>query len=754
MPLVIQWTGGEFLLDETNTAIVGRSDSVEITIKHQKISRHHLVFSFENGDWTARDLDTPNGSFLDAKRITENVLPKSASIILGGPVGPTLSVSVLERLRPQDVTAAASNGARQKAQVRRGRFNLSGRVRIGRDPSNDLVLDDLDVSRFHCEITTTDGQNHEIVDLGSGNGTFVEGAKIKRRRLSVGQIISIGSHSFTYSGGSLENSATESGPSLVVDGVSVTIGNARLLSDVSFELRPSSLTGVIGPSGAGKSTLLSVLTGELAPTSGVITFGGRDLIQNFEELRSRLGFVPQSDLLHTNLTVRSALRFGADLRFSPDVTPAEKAQRVESVMSDLGLSKRADLRIDKLSGGQRKRTSVALELLTEPMVLMLDEPTSGLDPGLDRQVMKLLRTLADEGRTVLVVTHSTANLDLCDDVLVMAPGGEVAYFGSPLTVLNALEASDWSEAFDSITERGTTGNKKRQVDPRAQSHHELPRPNRRQPWAYQLLVLIRRYWAVIFADKPYLTFLLALPVVLALVGFVVGDEQGLGEGDGIFGLNLQARSVLLIVVLAATFMGAASSIQELVKERQIFLRERSTGLSPTAYVASKIVVLGTLVIAQSVFFTLFTFAGRPMPERGLVYESSTFEIVLVVSLLALIGMLLGLLVSNFARTSEIALPALVVITMLQVVFSGAVPLRYESLAQTLGLVNPAYWAMNSMAATSDLNALLGYGSDDEVWTWVSTLTNWTTSTGTLAGFAILLCIAVIALGSTKPSTQS
>jgi ABC-type multidrug transport system ATPase subunit/pSer/pThr/pTyr-binding forkhead associated (FHA) protein len=750
MPLIIQWTGGELLLDETKTAIVGRSDSVEITIKHQKISRHHLVFSFENGDWTARDLDTPNGSFLNAKRITEQVLPKSASITLGGPVGPTLSVSVLERLRPQEVTAAVASGARQKAQVRGGRFNLSGRVRIGRDSSNDLVLDDLDVSRFHCEITTNDGQTHEIVDLGSGNGTFVEGAKIKRRRLKVGDVVSIGGHTFTYSGGSLENSATESGPSLVIDGVSVHIGNARLLSDVSFELRPSSLTGVIGPSGAGKSTLLSVLTGELAPTSGVITFGGRDLIQNFEELRSRLGFVPQSDLLHTNLTVRSALRFGADLRFSPDVTPGEKAQRVESVMSDLGLSKRADLRIDKLSGGQRKRTSVALELLTEPMVLMLDEPTSGLDPGLDRQVMQLLRTLADEGRTVLVVTHSTANLDLCDDVLVMAPGGEVAYFGSPLTVLNALESRDWSEAFDSISERGTTGTKKRQVDPRAQNHHELPRPNRRQPWAYQLLVLIRRYRAVIFADKPYLTFLLALPVVLALVGYIVGDELGLGEGEeSDFGLNLQARSVLLIVILAAAFMGAASSIQELVKERSIFHRERSTGLSASAYITSKILVLGALVVAQSVFFTLFTLLGRPMPDRGLVFESSTLELVMTVALLAFTGVLLGLLVSNFAKTPEIALPALVVITMLQVVLSGAVPLRFDALAETLGTVNPAYWAMNAMGATVDLNALMGYSGSDEVLGWEATVSNWNFSLGVMAFYAFVLTALVLVLGQTK-----
>ena len=752
MPLVIRWSSGEILVDESDTVIVGRADSVEITIKHQKLSRHHLLFSFENESWTAKDLDTPNGTFLDDKRIIEAEVTDGTSLVLGGLLGPILSLSVLKKLRNTTVKDGELPGPGAGIKLSRRRHNLSARVRIGRDSANDLVVGDLEASRFHCEITTADGQNHEVVDLGSANGTYVNGVRVKRRRLSVGDLVTVGGETFTYTGGALEDAASEGGPSLIIDGVSVVIGDSKLLSDVSFELKPSSLTAVIGPSGAGKSTLLSVLTGETPPSAGTVSFAGRDLLQNFDELRSRLGFVPQSDLLHTNLTVRSALRFGADLRFPRDVSPAEKAQRVEKVMSDLGLSKRADLRIDRLSGGQRKRTSVALELLTEPLVLLLDEPTSGLDPGLDRQVMNLLRKLADEGRTVLVVTHSTANLDVCDDVVVMAPGGEVAYFGSPLTVLNALEANDWSEAFDNIGQPGTSGTKRRQAETRTREVQDIPQPSRSQPWAYQLLVLIRRYWAVILADKPYLTFLAALPVVLALVGFIVGDELGLGEGhDADFGLNLQARSVLLIVILAAAFMGSASSIQELVKERDIFQRERSTGLSASAYVTSKIVVLGTLVVGQSIFFTLFTILGRPVTDRGLVFESSVLELVTTVALLSFVGVLLGLLVSNFAKTSEIALPALVVITMLQVVLSGAVPLRFDSLAESLGLVNPAYWAMNSLSATIDLNALMGHSGADVVIGWEATVTNWTYSMGVLGFFAVLLTAAVLVLGSMKKS---
>jgi ABC transport system ATP-binding/permease protein len=157
-------------------------------------------------------------------------------------------------------------------------------------------------------------------------------------------------------------------------------------------------------------------------------------------------------LLHTNLTTKKALEYGAALRFPVDTSPEEREKRVEEVLKLLELTERADLRIDKLSGGQRKRTSVALELLTEPALLFLDEPTSGLDPGLDRSVMKMLRNLADDGRTVVVVTHSVANLDVCDDVIIMAPGGHLAYFGSPQTVFTQFKANDWAGVFDELGE--------------------------------------------------------------------------------------------------------------------------------------------------------------------------------------------------------------------------------------------------------------------------------------------------------------
>ncbi|MEE2035596.1 ABC transporter ATP-binding protein, partial [Rhodococcus chondri] len=182
-------------------------------------------------------------------------------------------------------------------------------------------------------------------------------------------------------------------------GVALTIDNGkRLLDDVTFAASPGSLTAVIGPSGAGKSTIAKVVSGTTAPSDGVVEFDGRSVHSDYQSLRSRIGLVPQDDVLHRQLTVRQALGYAAELRLPPDTDRADRDEVIEHVLSELHLTAHADTRVDRLSGGQRKRASVALELLTGPSLLILDEPTSGLDPALDRQIMTTLRRLADLGR--------------------------------------------------------------------------------------------------------------------------------------------------------------------------------------------------------------------------------------------------------------------------------------------------------------------------------------------------------------------
>lgn len=329
-------------------------------------------------------------------------------------------------------------------------------VRIGRGPDNDLVVDDLIVSRNHAELQARPDGTYEIVDLGSHNGTFLNGQPVERALITPGDIVGIGHSAFCLVGDQLQEYVDSGEVSLDVQDLTVEVDKGRktLLDQVSFPVGEKCLLAVVGPSGAGKSTLLNALTGQRPADHGTVLYDGRDLYRDYAELRQRIGLVPQDDILHAQLTVRRALTYAAELRFPQDTAKEERLARVDEVIGELGLGQRADQPIHSLSGGQRKRVSVALELLTKPSLLFLDEPTSGLDPGMDRSVMHMLRGLADDGRTVIVVTHSVLSLDVCDRLLVLAPGGKVAYYGPPDDTLAFFGYRQWPEAFEAF-ERDT-----------------------------------------------------------------------------------------------------------------------------------------------------------------------------------------------------------------------------------------------------------------------------------------------------------
>ena len=294
----------------------------------------------------------------------------------------------------------------------------------------------------------------EIRDT-SINGTFVNGTRVGSAILGEGDVVTIGNVDLVVSGGtagprSETEAATRTG-GLEVRGVQYVVDNGKqLLDDISLTARPGTLTAVIGGSGAGKSTLARLIAGYTTPSSGSVTFEGHDIHAEYASLRSRIGMVPQDDVVHRQLTVNQALGYAAELRLPPDTSKADRAKVVTQVLKELDLTKHADTRVDKLSGGQRKRASVALELLTGPSLLILDEPTSGLDPALDHQVMTMLRQLADAGRVVIVVTHMLSYLDICDQLLLVAPGGKTAYCGPPDRIGDAMGTTNWAKIFSQV----------------------------------------------------------------------------------------------------------------------------------------------------------------------------------------------------------------------------------------------------------------------------------------------------------------
>jgi len=759
MPLVIDWPGGTLLLKEGDSALVGRDANVDVLIQNNRISRHHLRITYGESGWSAEDLGSSNGSFIEGEPIQQHSLEGNLEICLGSREGPKLMISVVETGNTQEFDVESTTFTKREdlqavnttAIPINKRISLKPRTRIGRDQGNDVVFDDdLMVSRFHAEVVGNSSSGFDVIDLKSANGTFVNGKPIKRATLKVGDLLTIGSTVMTYARGSLEPLDNEGGFSFTARGIGLVIGGKRLLSKVSFDLKPKSLTAVVGPSGSGKSTLLSVLSGQRMPTNGSVEFAGRNLHASYEELRNRIGLVPQADLLHTNLKTQRALEYGAALRLPRDTTPFERSHRVETVMEDLGLTKRADLRIDKLSGGQRKRASVALELITDPELLFLDEPTSGLDPGLDRQVMKMLRALADSGRTVLIVTHSTANLDVCDDIVVMAAGGHLAYFGSPYSVMDTFKAKDWADVFERLEEEdfSSRGDTTEQTAAAFSAKPTEFAQRRQQGWLYQFSQLAKRNTEVIASDKPFVGLTVALPFILGLVAQLTGSDLGIGPGEeGDFFLNPEARSTLLIVILSAVFMGSATAVQELVKERVIYERERSTGLSPSAYLLSKFLVLAAISGLQGTVFTVIALAGRPLPENALLEAGSFIPMLSTVVLLSILAVAIGLSLSSFANSTEVTMPFLVVATMAQVVFSGAVPLVSMTILDFAKWLNPSYWAMSSLGSLTNLNELSGLDSDNEIPEWAFEAENF--NNGLFGVLLFMVGFLALTLGSLR-----
>ncbi|POX38421.1 ABC transporter ATP-binding protein [Streptomyces sp. Ru73] len=637
--------------------------------------------------------------------------------------------------QPPAQGAAAPQPAGDRSPTTFHQLDLGRVMRIGRALENELVVSDLQVSRHHAEFRATPDGRFEIHDLGSHNGTYVNGQPVPKggsALIGPNDTVGVGHSTFRLVGDRLEEFVDTGEVSFSARHLTVTVdGGKQILRDVSFGVPEKSLIAVIGPSGSGKSTLLKALTGYRPANQGDVLYDNRNLYKQFAELRQRIGLVPQDDILHKELTVQKALRYAAKLRFPGDTAEAEREARIDEVLHELKLHVHKEKKVSSLSGGQRKRVSVALELLTKPSLIFLDEPTSGLDPGMDRDVMKLLRDLADDGRTVLVVTHSVAELALCDKLLVMAPGGGVAYFGPPEEALNFFQYESWADVFSAFENyrdydwmgrwRGSPHYQMYAADIDAvapQSVNVQPPPARMQKsqsWGSQLWTLMRRYVSVIASDRGFLGLMLILPAVLGVVSMLIPSDYGLGYGPlNRARTNRDATTILLILTVGMCFSGAANSVRELIKERVIYERERATGLSRSAYLMSKVLVLGVVTAVQGVIIAVIGFSTRNMPAEGLIVKDlPAVEMTVAIIALGFTSMMFGLMISALVKTAEKTMPLLVMFAIVQVVFTGVLFQLYNTpgVAQISWLM-PSRWAVAALGATADLNTLLPWDKTD------------------------------------------
>jgi ABC transport system ATP-binding/permease protein len=602
-----------------------------------------------------------------------------------------------------------------------------GSTTIGRATDNDIVIPDVLASRHHASLVPTP-QGVEIQDAGSINGTFVNGSRVKEALLHDGDVVTIGNVDLVFAGGTLvkrseTEAATRTG-GLEVRGVTLTIEQGRtLLDNISFAARPGTLTAVIGPSGAGKSTLAKVVVGATQPTKGSVAFEGHNIHAEYASLRSRIGMVPQDDVVHSQLTVNQALGYAAELRLPPDTTKDDRRQVIAQVLEELELTQHAEKRVDKLSGGQRKRASVAMELLTGPSLLILDEPTSGLDPALDRQVMTMLRQLADAGRVVVVVTHSLTYLDVCDQVLLLAPGGKTAFCGPPGEIGRTMGTTNWADIFTKVGADPDAVHLRfleRAAPPPAPAEEEKPsdlgKPVQTSLWR-QFSTIARRQVRLIVSDRGYFIFLALLPFIMGSLSLAVPGHVGLGQvqtmqtptglvatGDA----PNEPGQILVLLNVGAIFMGTALTIRALIGERAIFLREQAVGLSTSAYLLAKVCVFTLFAVMQSAIVVAITVLGKGAPTQGAVMlTSASLELFVDVAFTCVAAAMVGLALSALAKSNEQIMPLLVVAIMSQLVFSGGmIPVTGRIGLDQMSWFTPARWGFAGSASTVDLIKLV------------------------------------------------
>jgi ABC-type multidrug transport system ATPase subunit len=794
-PLLVSTVRNTHRLDSGQEYRIGRDDRADIPLADARVSWEHAVIRAEGPVWVLEDRGSRNGTFLGSERITRLEITKPCVVHFGHPEdGPVLRFELAAPGRPQapgpdrgfepgpmDTTFMPGVLRDPTSRVR-----IQSKVmKIGRRPDNDIVVHDLGVSKQHAELRTSPTGRFQIIDLGSHNGTFVNGTRVNQAELQDNDIIAIGHATFRVDGHELIEYLDDGRATFEAHELKVVVhdgGKDKVLLDaITFPLAERSMMAVIGPAGAGKSTLLNALTGKRPATTGSVFYDYRDLYDNYDELRQRIGLVPQESVTHDQLTAKTALGYQAELRFPPDTGAEERNQRVGEVLDELSMTKHAETRIDRLSGGQKKRVNIGMELLTKPSLLFLDEPTSPLDPHLKRDMFTQMRKMADKGavtgQSVIVITHDVESklIDQCDRLIVLQPGGKMAYFGPPNEGLKYFNAGDWADVFQRFadeSERDFAAEyraspdfvkyvatpisvRQRRLDAGRPEGEEAARPKQRSSLS-QVFTMARRYRRVMQADRVFIATTILMPVLLGALVRATPTHFGLVNSTPVGGLNVNAIQMVMILVMSSVLAGTALSIREFIKERDIYERERMAGLSASAYLFSKVIVLSLIAVMQSALVTLVGLAGQKVPPSGVVIPGTALiEIFVALAVLSVTSMMIGLAISTLVTKGDQTMPILVGVTMVQVALSGGL----FPLTGTLGdmaAIAPARWGLGAVASTINLNVIqssISQGPNgqkpDALWT--HNAAHWLTGIGAMILLGIIwLVIARIRLSTIGP----
>jgi ABC-type multidrug transport system ATPase subunit/pSer/pThr/pTyr-binding forkhead associated (FHA) protein len=676
---------------------IGAAPDCDIVLNQPQVSGHHARLSRAGNSFMLEDLGSTNGTFIDGTRVRQSAVTPATRIGLGSYLT-SLDV-LLDALSRRGVPTAAVAGVSVRAEV----IKVGARMlTIGRDAGCDVCIAEPAVSGRHARVFRNCGRII-IEDIGSANGTFVRGERISWWVVRPDDVVQIGSRTYRFERDGTAVAPQVAGARLDLRGVCVDVRDQatnqtlRIIREVSFTALPGEIVGIMGRSGSGKTTLLRVLAGVAAPSQGEVLLDATSLHDGSGAIDSALaplvGFAPQDDIVHELLTVEDAVRYSARLRCPAGVNDAEIERRVTKAIDDVGLADKRRTRIGSataksLSGGQRKRVSIAMELVTDPPLVLLDEPTSGLSSRDAAELMALLRRLADEGRTVVLTIHQPSYpMFVQMDQVVILEEGQLAYFGpSGVDVFEFFDVRERQAGavFDRLAET-----EERRLQPawperyRASPLHERTvvaragtlegfraparPPHRPRGMLSTLVVLVQRGLTMKVRDRFFWVVAVAVPLLASLlIRLVVGAQR---DDTGPIEAGV-AHTCLLVMTIMVCFFGALSSSLEIVYERAVFARERRSGLGVIPYVASKaLMFLIPAVLHPAVSLSVFTIGWGQV----LTGHFAGYTLVLVPAFFA--AACAGLLLSALMRSPEGVVGLAVAYSIVQTVFAGFAPLH-------------------------------------------------------------------------------
>ena len=705
---------------------LGRADGNDIQISSPIVSRQHARLERTPDGYTITTLpQASNPIFFEGRPLPGARQLQHGDVFRFGSQDPGTIVTL---------RYAAPVAARAAAIVPI-KFDDRNVLQLGRDPSNDIRLDAPQISRFHTQIERV-GTRIRVRDLRSSNGTFVNGQRIEGEVwIQPKDQIRVGPYRFVLGEDGLDQYDETRGLRVDVVGLNKWVRkDLNILQNISFAIQPREFIVVVGQSGGGKSTLVDSIAGYRPATHGKVYVNGIDVYRHFDAIRYDIGFVPQRDIIHMELTIFQALDYAAQLRMPPDTTRQERHQRVMEVLDDLDLTHRKDVQISGLSGGQQKRVSIGVELLTKPGLFFLDEPTSGLDPGTETALMQLMRRLADQGRTIILITHATKNVMLADKVVFLARGGYLAWYGPPDEALKYFDQyrserdrrademefdqiyaildnpangspAEWAQRYQQhaayqqyvAQPLSSAGHAVGQTPAQAAAtpaQPAAPRPQRPRQVSQlrQFFILSTRNVNILVRDRFTLFLMLFVPPLVGLLDVVLAVLLGRNPfTTGPLGNVPNVMITLFLLALYGVLVGGVGQMREIVKEQDIYKRERLVNLKILPYVLSKIWVAALLALYQTAAFVLIHYLAFQMPgsiiDTGLVYVTLTLS--------TMAGMMLGLFASALAPNPNSASLLVIVMMIPQIVLGGAL-IALPGAGQYVSALTTTRWAFEAL----------------------------------------------------------